>query len=174
MRYFRNTEQGFTLVEVVATLVIVGILASMAGLFIVSGLQGYQLSTDASSGALKAQIAMNRIHRELKGISPDATVTLTTDTSISYDIHAELAGERSISYDGTQKEIRIGVDLGAGVTNYGLIDGVTAFTLSHTAVDLDNDGNNDDSGYIDVGFTWEATGSRFDLRVYPRNFFPAP
>jgi prepilin-type N-terminal cleavage/methylation domain-containing protein len=164
----RMNMQGFTLVEVVATLVLVGILASVAGLFIVSGLQGYQLSADASDGALKAQIALNRIHMELRGIDPDATVTLITDTSISYDKHVELDPNRSISYDGTNKEIRIGV----GGTNYRLIDGVTDFALSRTAVDLDGD-TNDDFGYIDVGFTLEATGSRFELRVYPRNLYPA-
>ena len=172
MHSYRSADHGCTLVEIVATLVLVGILASVAGLFIVSGMQGYQLASDAADGALKAQIALNRIHMELTGIAADATVTISTNSSISYDEHAELAGERSISYDGTQKEIRIGVDMGAGVSNYRLIDGVTAFALSRTAVDLDND-SNDDFGYIDVGFTIESTGSRFELRVYPRNFYPA-
>ena len=56
---------GFTLVEVIASLLIVGILGAIAGMGIVTGLRGYMQAKENGHLAQKAQIALTRINREL-------------------------------------------------------------------------------------------------------------
>jgi len=56
---------GFTLIEVIASLVIVGILGAIAGMGIVTGMRGYLQAKENGHLAQKAQIALTRINREL-------------------------------------------------------------------------------------------------------------
>ena len=64
-----NNESGFTLIEAVISLMIVGILAAFAGMAIVTGTKGYVQTRENSHLAQKAQMSMARIHRELMEIT---------------------------------------------------------------------------------------------------------
>jgi prepilin-type N-terminal cleavage/methylation domain-containing protein len=64
-RIEKTHATGFTLVEVIASLLIVGILGSIAGMGIVTGLRGYMQAKENGHLAQKAQIALTRINREL-------------------------------------------------------------------------------------------------------------
>ena len=57
-------EKGFTLVELVVTLVLVGIIGTFTTLFMYTGLNGYLRAKDTSEETLKAQIALDRISLE--------------------------------------------------------------------------------------------------------------
>ncbi len=118
---------GFTLIEVIVTLVLMGILAALAGTGIVAGVKGYALTRDATREAQVARIAMARISRELMEL-------LSVDTSayappVSSAVRYErLDGFRRLGLDdGKVKLAQVAVPLAQGDT---LIDGVSAFTLS--------------------------------------------
>jgi prepilin-type N-terminal cleavage/methylation domain-containing protein len=170
MAFPKMTRGGFTLVEIVASLLLVGVLASVAGMFIVTGMQGYETAVTASEGALKAQVAIKRMTAELSGIDPDQAITLVSNSSIGYQ-HTTLSPglNRSISYSSTQNRINLTVDGSA----YPLIDGIEAFSLSSQTSDLDGDGN-DEIAQVDLTFTLEDIGSFFQIRVFPRNLLPNP
>jgi len=56
---------GFTLIEIMVTLVIVGILATVAGTALVAGINGYLSARENDAMAQKSQLAMARLSREL-------------------------------------------------------------------------------------------------------------
>ncbi|MBW1821185.1 MAG: prepilin-type N-terminal cleavage/methylation domain-containing protein [Deltaproteobacteria bacterium] len=53
-----RNETGFTLIEIVVSLVLVGMMAAIAGMGIVTGTKGYLLAKENSHMAQKAQLAM--------------------------------------------------------------------------------------------------------------------
>jgi prepilin-type N-terminal cleavage/methylation domain-containing protein len=60
-----NKESGFTLIEVIVSLIIVGIMAAIAGMGIVTGTKGYIQTKENVHTSQKAHLAMTRIKREL-------------------------------------------------------------------------------------------------------------
>ncbi len=60
-----NRQKGFTLIEMIVSLVLVGILSAFAGMGIVAGVQGYLFAKETASVNEKAQLALMRINREL-------------------------------------------------------------------------------------------------------------
>ena len=83
-------QKGFTLVELIVTLVLVGIIGTFTTLFMYTGLNGYLRAKDTSEGALKAQIALDRISLELKDINDISDYNSDTNTFTAYKIGAYL------------------------------------------------------------------------------------
>jgi type II secretory pathway pseudopilin PulG len=168
-----KASKGFILVELIVSLILVGVIGVFTVLFLYTGLNGYLRAQETAEGALKAQVALDRISLELRDI---ATITdLTDNTSIDYTSdNDELPGARRLIYSppagnrlGT---ISISVD---GVENV-LVDDLTAFSLTGTYADLNDtaDGNNE-VAWIDLSFAVSEI-KPFSLQIYPRNMIPEP
>lgn len=155
-----HKEAGFTLIEVVASLVLVGILATFASLFLVVGLTGYETTRNAADAAMNAEVALNRISLELRTINsiPSAPVA---NTSLAYtSSEATLSGSRTLRFSSGSLFVRVdGVD-------YKLIEDISNPLLSISYDDLDND-TLDEVAYITIGFELEAMPA-LQVRVYPR------
>lgn len=166
----RRSSPGFTLVEIIASLVLVGLMASVTGLFLVSVMKSYETATMAAEGALKAQVAIDRIYIELMGIDSDQGVTVTTNTSIAYR-HAVLTPtqNRALTYNSSQNRIELTV----GSDTYPLVDDVATFSLTATGADIDDDGS-DEIAYVDIAFTLSGIASDFSVRVFPRHLDTSP
>ena len=156
------------LIELVATLILVGIIGIFTGLFLFTGIKGYMTTKETSEGALRAQTAIERISKELRDIDtiPSAPVA---NTSITYTSKA-LPGQRQISFNDTTDIISISVD---GGTAWPLLKDVDTFNLSWTTADLNYDTVDDISG-ITIAFNTTQVGQMFSTTIYPRGFFPAP
>ena len=61
-----RTQNGFTLVEIIVTLILVGILAAIGGMGIAQAVKGYIMVKQNSITTQKYQMAMSRINRELR------------------------------------------------------------------------------------------------------------
>ncbi|MDZ7762151.1 MAG: type II secretion system protein [Desulfovermiculus sp.] len=59
-------EKGFTLIEMVATLVLVGIMAVGIAYLLVPGIQGYLFAQENAQLTQKVELAMTRLTRELR------------------------------------------------------------------------------------------------------------
>ncbi|KPJ76747.1 MAG: hypothetical protein AMJ54_10430, partial [Deltaproteobacteria bacterium SG8_13] len=125
-----SCEKGFTLIEVVASLVIVGIMAAIAGMGIVTGTRGYLQSKENAHIAQKGQVAMNRIHRELMELTGIAAVN-TTDPYVIFD---NPVGRQAFALAGGNLRLHrlsaAASDL-SGSTGDILTDQVAAFTVSY-------------------------------------------
>ena len=114
-----NRQAGFTLIEVVVTLVLVGIMAAVAGMAIVQGVQGYVFARENATTTQKAQLAMVRMSRELIELT-DVTSAGDSPTTIVYDRDSD---SHTIAFDN----VNACVTLDAGV----LVDDVSSLSLSY-------------------------------------------
>jgi prepilin-type N-terminal cleavage/methylation domain-containing protein len=166
----RKTQGGFVLIELVATLVLIGIIGTFAGLFLYTGINGFIASKRNSETALAAQIALDRISAELRYIS---SISASSANSITYR-SKDLPGTRRLRYDSGAGTINLEV---TGVPNpigeEPLLDKVATFTLALDFADLDNSGG-DEISTIRVGFTVTDVGTQFNARIHPRLFIPRP
>ena len=161
-------QKGFTLVELIVTLVLVGIIGTFTPLFMYTGLNGYLRAKDTSEGALKAQIALDRISLELKDIKNISAYTSNTNIDFTSET---LPSARRIRYDSGNEEILLSV---AGV-EYVLLDDVQTFSLTANSRDLNfYSGGALEVESIEVGFTVGEIERAFNARIFPRNMVPEP
>ena len=78
----RKNQSGFTLIEAIAVLVIVGILAVGLSMGLVKGVQDYIFASEATQLSQKAQVALARIDKEL--IDVTAIYSTTSSTQVDY------------------------------------------------------------------------------------------
>jgi prepilin-type N-terminal cleavage/methylation domain-containing protein len=162
-----RTQKGFTLVELIVTLVLVGIIGTFTTLFMYTGLNGYLRAKDTSEGALKAQIALDRISLELRDIDNIDLTTFNNDTRIDYT-SVTLPGNRKILFSGGV------ISLDVNGNENALLDEVSDFTLRMTSQELNYFADNkDEVQAIDVSFKVGIIGRAFNVRIFPRNMVPA-
>jgi prepilin-type N-terminal cleavage/methylation domain-containing protein len=138
-----GSQAGFTLIEIIVTLILVGILASAGGMAIVHAVQGYMVARDNSETTQKAQMAISRITREIVemiNIPSDATATALPINNVN--------GNRTIGLDSGAVKMAFGTDpLSSGDI---LIDNVNTFTLTYFSVDAS-------TGAVTTASSWAAT-----------------
>ena len=161
-------QKGFTLVELIVALVLVGIIGTFTTLFMYTGLNGYLRAKDTSEGAIKAQITLDRISLELRDINDISDF----NSNINIDYTSEtLPAARRIRYDPGKDEILLSV---AGNENLLLNDART-FSLTATYKDLNYYGGGAlEVESIEVSFTVGEIGRPFSARLFPRNMVPEP
>ena len=161
----RKREDGFTLIEIIVTLVLVGILSVFVGLFMTTFMKGYFMVKNNSDTAMKAQMALDRISLELR----DATaVSVLTDNSLITYKNTQidpLGADRTIKIAGSN------VYLSTPADNI-LIDNVQAFQLTATYNNVYNILAND-VAFIDIGFT-VGEYNPFSTRIFPRTRITHP
>ena len=126
-------DTGFTLIEIIVSLVIAGILASIAGMGIVSAISGYAVVRENVSLSQKIQLATTRINRELL----ELTDISYTDGARPYIVYYSATGRpQAIAKVGDT--IKLYDDLEGPISdsdlkNKGAIltDSVDSFTLNY-------------------------------------------
>ena len=158
-------QKGVILIELIMSIVLIGIIASFTGFFIYSGINGYMRAQYITNGSLDAQRALDRISKELRDITNITPIPHAT--SVTYtSAEPALAGTRTLKYDANTDTIFIRVE----PNDYALLENVSSFNLSYDTRNLDNDlGLVDEVAFIEVAFNLEKIGTDFKTRIFPRN-----
>jgi type II secretory pathway pseudopilin PulG len=158
-------QRGLILIELIAVIVLVGIIAVFTSFFLYTGFNGYLNAKAASEGAIDAQMALDRMMLELRDISELSSTP--TATSVSYTSKdPQLPGSRVLKYQsgtGTGR-VLIGVD----GTDHALLDNITVFALNYSYQDLNDDASNEVAA-IKVKFKLADIEKEFETRIFPRN-----
>ncbi|MFC1813844.1 type II secretion system protein J [Thermodesulfobacteriota bacterium] len=128
-----QTDTGFTLLEVVLSLILFGIMAVVGGMGIVSFTKGFFFAKENYHTAQKAQLTMARLNRELIELAYIANNDNTQpDPYIIYD---NVLGRHAIAKNGSIIKM---FDLSSGATSLPpiengdmLMDNVDTLTLSY-------------------------------------------
>ena len=161
-----KNQQGLTLVELISVIVLIGIIATFTSFFLYTGLNGYLNSKNSLEGALKAQLALDRMTLELRNIGNFTSAP--TAASVSYiSEDPQLPGSRKLRFQsGTETgEIWISVD----GNEYPLLDNVSSFNLNVTYRNIDDDPATDEVAAIRIGFKLAGIGREFTTLIFPRN-----
>lgn len=171
MQKRRSDEKGFTLIEVIVTLVLVGITAALAGMWIVSIANSYVFAKMNASTAQKAQLAMTRLQKEFVAIR---SVTSSGSAQIAYTRPDSILGVLDLpvilSLNGSALQLNVN---SAG--NRTLADSVSAFTLAYcdSAIPANCSSTwSSTSKIINIQLTLTGANgvqSTFARRVVPRN-----
>ena len=86
-----RNKAGFTLIEIMVSLVLVGLIASIAGTSVLMATRGYLFTRENDVITQKAQLAMNRINREFIELSD----VKDAHTSTALFMRALMEGEPS-------------------------------------------------------------------------------
>ena len=159
-----KNHRGFALIELMAVIILVGIIATFSAFFLRTGFNAYLNTKNTTEGALNAQMALDRISMELRNIR-ELTDT-PSSTSLSYKSE-DPTETRTLKYENQRVFIQV------DTTDHMLMDNISAFTISHSSQDLDDDGSNDDVSYIEVAFRVGLNENEiqrwFRTRIFPRN-----
>ncbi len=171
MKNTLNKFGGLILMEVIVSMVLLGIIGVFTSMFLYTGIKGYLISKQTTDGALRAQIALDRINLELRKIATLPGPAPNPSASIIAYTSDTLPGARRIIYDSNAKTVSIEVDGQGNV----LLDQVASFNLSTEVANLDDsaDASMEIAG-INVAFTLEDVGRPFNMRIYPRNWLQPP
>jgi prepilin-type N-terminal cleavage/methylation domain-containing protein len=131
-----SDEKAFTLIEMIVSLVLIGILAAIAGLGLAKISQGYVFAKKNAETLQKSQVAMARIVKELGQAAPQnstsTAITAATATSVSYTRPASAGSStfvaNTLSISGTLVQI-------GGSTSGTLINNVVAGSSSFAYYD---------------------------------------
>ncbi len=166
-------NKGFTLVEIIASLILVGILAAVAGFGLLRGTRALVYARGVSDVSQKGQMAMGRMTRTFRNITDINSIAsepISTSIAVTFDRDGSQETEQ-YSYNSNTLEITVGGN------TYILAEDVSDFSFSYWK----NDGTtpwtaspNSDLARIDIAFSMtmaEGTSVPFSAQVVPRNLY---
>lgn len=109
-------HKGYTLIEIIAVLVLLGLLAVFGGQILTTAVRGYVQARSADALVQKAQIALQRMTVEFSYMDP-ATASGNA-TLLNYNGGVAINNEHTVSLSGSNLLYAVG-----GV-NYVLLDGL--------------------------------------------------
>lgn len=160
-------QAGFTLIEIIAVVVLLGVLATVGGFFVVSGMKGTLMSRANQEAGITADMALERIAVELRAANggPGSGGAITVDStapdvSITYTCSSSsgLTGQRTLAF--TSATGVIAITPAAGGTARALITGISSCTMSFSGTGP--------ASSLTVAFVQQSTKQNYSITIKPR------
>jgi prepilin-type N-terminal cleavage/methylation domain-containing protein len=127
-------KAGFTLIEIMVSLVLVGLIASIAGTLVITATRGYLYARENDAIAQKAQLAIGRLNRELTELM-DVKTRDDAQPYLIYEVPLRTGGveRRGIAKVGNTVQMFFNVPGStlSGLTGDILVDNVQTLSLMY-------------------------------------------
>lgn len=171
-------QTGFTLIEMILSLVLLGIVAITAGMLIYQGTRSYETLSDQKEVTQQATLALERVSRELRQIrcTPSGNTCAPSATDVPVMTAAELRflngsyEGRGLRLDADTLKVRIGT--GAGDPEYALASNITALTFEYLKADGTAASAAGDIWTVNVNMAFASGQAELTVKasVHPRGF----
>src|SRR6266702_2222826 len=156
---------GFTLIEAVITMIVVGVLATIGATVMSGGFRTYFLGREIAQDDAQGRLALERMSRELRAVRSTADLDISVQNQVSF---TDLSGT-AISYKRDSVTSQLERSQGVAGTYQPLADNVSALTITY----LHNDGVNAESWggnpalvyYITVALTVKTSNVNLTYRT---------
>jgi len=120
-----KNKAGFTLIEIMVSLVLVGLIASIAGTSVITATRGYVFARENNAITQKAQLALNRLNREFIELSD---IREANSTCVVYE---SPYGRRAVGLSGNAIRLLTSQSASCSTLSGGdtLVDEVQAFSI---------------------------------------------
>ena len=115
-----NDKRGFTLIEVIMSIVILSIISAIAGMGFISAIDGYVLAKKNADTVQNAEIILARLTKELSSTS---SITLGDQTSLTFRSKSTNPLDPPIVLSVNNQELLFGIDV--------LANNVSSFSLNY-------------------------------------------
>ena len=171
-----RSQAGFTLIELIATTVLLGFIAVFGTIFLTTGIRGAVSAQQAEENGQKAQIALERIALELRDINGGvgaggAMQVLASPVRMVYtsSLPSLSPGTRTLAYNSAAGTLTLTPT--SGGTAYTLVDGVTSCAMSFTGTGSAGTGS---TVTLTVTFALSNSPGSFSITIKPRNTSVTP
>lgn len=133
MKIFKN-KNGFTLIELVITMVLIGIVAYVVASSLSTGIRAFFVTDNRKEALDQARTAMERMTREIRNVRSSADISAADATTFTFfdvsgaSISFALGGGNITRTSGTPNI------LATGISNSTLASGIFSYTLTTGAV----------------------------------------
>lgn len=162
----RRTQRGFTLLEMVVTITVLGTLAAVGAQILSSGVQAFDASQGAMTTLAKAQYATERLARELRGVTYSGgsySISLPSATQL---IFTRTDGGATDTVDLRFNAPNLTLAYGSVAGTHVLSDQVTAATFTGYQSDgVTQTSNPALIAYVDLQITWSDGSAQYLRRV---------
>ncbi len=168
-----RSESGFTLIEAILSLLVLGIMGAVVGFGFSIMAQVYVNNANMVTATTKTEVAMERLRKDFLHIdSVDAAQTSEILITFTTADHPGVPRTVSYTYDSTNNEGFLYFD------GYLLLDGIQTFSFTYYDDYTDTNGRqvwvDGTSSIIGINLTMEQVGSgasnlNYETRVMPRN-----
>ena len=174
----RTVQKGFTLIELVLSMTLLGIVAVTAGMLIYQGTRSFEALSDQKEVTQRATLALERVSRELRvmkcttsgnSCAPSGTdVPVMTSTELRF-FNSFLEG-RGLRLDGTSLMLREGA--GAADPEYVLAAGVSSFAFEYLKANGAAAGAVSEIWTVNANMAFTSGQAALDVKasVHPRGF----
>jgi prepilin-type N-terminal cleavage/methylation domain-containing protein len=161
-------QNGFTLMEIVITIVLITIVAGIAAMIILQGVRSFSSGRSKSDLQYRTALALERMERDIRtiGTTPaglPAIVTMTASSLTYTDVNNSAAG-----FSWTSPVL----SRWNGASYDTLATGVSACSFSYLKQDLSTSATASTVWFIDVAMTTQDADATIQTRtrIHPRNF----